>query len=104
MPLKQKCIETSLGALTVSALSLSQVAQLDQLFKDAEGKDGVHKMLVFTPIILASMSKAHPEMTLEKLEGGLSLEDFNGAFDAVIEVSGLKKTAVSKGEAIAPVQ
>jgi hypothetical protein len=47
-------------------------------------------------VIFSSLRKAHQDITLEELEAGLTLEDFNALFSAVLEVSGLKKSAAGE--------
>jgi hypothetical protein len=107
--LKQQTIPTSLGPLTVSSLTLGELRQLDQLFAsaktDAANTSGVGSLLKYMPLIFTSARKVHQDLTIEQLENGLTLDDFNAVFSAVLEVSGLMKTAAGdeRGEA-QPVQ
>lgn len=93
--LKQQVVPTSLGQLTVSSLTLGELRQLDSLF--AESMDGTAKglssLLKYLPVISNSLRKVHQDLSLDRLEGGLTLDDFNALFTAVLEVSGLKKAA-----------
>jgi len=93
--LKQQVVSTSLGQLTVSSLTLGELRQLDSLF--AESMDGAAKglssLLKYLPVISNSLRKVHQDLSLDRLESGLTLDDFNGLFTAVLEVSGLKKAA-----------
>ena len=93
--LKQQVVSTSLGQLTVSSLTLGELRQLDSLF--AEFTDGTAKglasLLKYLPIICNSLRKVHQDLSLDRLESGLTLDDFNALFTAVLEVSGLKKAA-----------
>jgi hypothetical protein len=99
--LKQQSVSTSLGQLTVSSLTLGELRQLDSLFSSgAQELSGVASLLRYMPILVASLRKSHPDISPEQIENGLTLEDFNALFSAVLEVSGLKKA--SAGEA-APV-
>ena len=51
----------------------------------------------YLPVILGVVRKVHQDLTLDQLENGLTFDDFNALFNAVLEVSGLKKAA--SGEA-----
>ena len=55
-------------------------------------------MKKYLPIIFGAVRKIHQDMSLEQLESGLTFDDFNALFSAVLEVSGLKKA--SAGEPI----
>ncbi len=107
--LKQQTVPTSLGPLTVSSLTLGELRQLDQLFTsvgtDTAAGSNIGSLLKYMPLIFASARKVHQDLTLETLENGLTLDDFNVVFSAVLEVSGLKKSAsgAEAGEAM-PVQ
>ena len=105
--LKQQTVPTSLGPLTVSSLTLGELRQLDQLFASAttETSNNIGSLLKYMPLIFTSARKVHQDLTLETLENGLTLDDFNAVFSAVLEVSGLKKSAsgAEAGEAM-PVQ
>ena len=99
--LKQQSVSTSLGQLTVSSLTLGELRQLDSLFSEgAQELSGLASLLRYMPILVASLRKSHSDISPEQIENGLTLEDFNALFSAVLEVSGLKKA--SAGEA-APV-
>lgn len=92
--LKQQNVSTSLGQITVSSLTLSELRQLDELFQNVpKDKSGIAQMLAFVPVIFASLRKVHQDMSLEQLESGVTFDDLNALFNAVLEVSGLKKTA-----------
>lgn len=103
--LKQQTVTTALGPLTISSLTLGELRQLDDLFKSAatETASGISSLLKYMPLVFASARKVHQDLTLETLENGITLEDFNLIFTAVLEVSGLKKAALPEGEA-QPVQ
>ncbi len=96
--LKQQTIPTSLGPLTVSSLTLGELRQLDQLFASAraDNTSGIGSLLKYMPIIFASARKVHQDLTLDQLENGLTLDDFNAVFGAVLEVSGLKKSSAGE--------
>jgi len=98
--LKQQVVSTSLGQVTVSSLTLGELRQLDSLFSEsAEGSSkGLSSLLKYLPVISSSLRKVHQDLSLDKLESGLTLEDFNVLFIAVLEVSGLKKA--SPGETV----
>lgn len=100
--LKQQAVSTSLGQLTVSALSLGELRQLDQLFKDAKSEEekSIVSLLKYLPVIASSVRKVHQDLAPAALESGLSLEDFNALFNAVLEVSGLKKTATGEAQPV----
>lgn len=90
--LKQQTVNTSLGQLTFSSLALGEIRQLESTF--AEQKNGtpspqISDSFKFVPFILMSVKKVHQDMTLETLEGGLSLEDFRLCFDVMMRISGL---------------
>jgi hypothetical protein len=48
------------------------------------------------PVILSAARKVHQDLSAEQLENGLTLDDFNTLFNAVLEVSGLKKAAAGE--------
>lgn len=100
--LKQQTISTALGQITVSSLTLSELRQLDSLFQDSakDPANGVTSLFRYLPVIFGAIRKVHQDLTLDQLENGLTFDDFNVLFSAVLEVSGLKKAAA--GEA-APV-
>lgn len=96
--LKQQTITTALGPVTVSSLTLGELRQLDSLFQDpvpASGA-GITSMLKYLPVIFGSARKIHQDMTLDQLENGLTFDDFNALFSAVLEVSGLKKASAGE--------
>ena len=106
MPLKTKVVPTAMGDLTVSSLSLGELRQLDELFAqsaDSNLPKNITSMFRFLPIIAISVRKVHQDVAIEDLEAKLVLEDFQPLFEAVLEVSGLKK-AQTTGEALTPVQ
>ena len=96
---KQQTVSTSLGQLTVSSLTLGELRQLDSLFAEstAQPAAGLSGLLRYLPLVAGSLRKVHQDLSAEQLEGGLTLEDFNVLFNALLEVSGLKKA--SAGEA-----
>ncbi len=98
--LKQQVVPTSLGQLTVSSLTLGELRQLDSLFADPTNNKGFGSLFKYLPVVLAAIGKVHRELSVDQLESGLTLEDFNHLFAAVLEVSGLKRA--NSGEA-APV-
>jgi hypothetical protein len=100
--LKQQTVPTSLGPLTLSSLTLGELRQMDELFKAsaAETTGNIGSLLKYMPIVHASTRKVHQDLTIEQLENGLTLDDFNAVFSAVLEVSGLKRATT--GEAPAP--
>lgn len=103
---KQQTVITSLGPLTFSSLGMAELRDLDRLFKEnasatADDK-GISLLIKYMPSIHASARKVHQDMTLEQLEAGLDLEDFNACFDAVMSVSGLKVAEKKLGEAQIP--
>jgi len=96
--LKQQIVPTSLGQLTVSSLTLGELRQLDTIFAQSTSvvPAGVTSLLKFLPVIFGSLRKVQQDLTLEQLENGLTLEDFNALLNAMLEVSGLKKTAAGE--------
>ncbi|MFL6386085.1 MAG: hypothetical protein ACJ71U_01235 [Terriglobales bacterium] len=96
--LKQQTIPTSLGQLTVSSLTLGELRQLDSLFqeKPAAENSGLASLLRYLPVIQNAVRKVHHDMTAEQLENGLTFDDFNVLFNAMLEVSGLKKAAAGE--------
>ncbi len=100
--LKQQVVSTSLGQLTVSSLTLGELRQLDSLF--AESLDGTAKglsgLLKYLPVISNSLRKAHQDLSLDRLENGLTLQDFTTLLNAVLEVSGLKQAAAGEGSPV----
>lgn len=96
--LKQQTVSTALGQITVSSLTLSELRQLDSMFQDS-AKDpagGVTSLLKYLPVIFGSVRKVHQDLTLDQLENGLTFDDFNTLISAVLDVSGLKKSAAGE--------
>ncbi len=98
--LKQQTVSTALGQVTVSSLTLGELRKLESLFQEAtsESGAGITSLLKYLPVIFGSVRKVHQDLSLEQLENGLTFDDFNALFSAVLEVSGLKKA--SAGEPI----
>jgi hypothetical protein len=96
--LKQQTVATSLGQLTVSSLTLGELRQLDALFQEKNSGDvsGIGSLLRYLPAILNAVRKVHQDITAEQLENGLTFDDFNTLFGAVLEVSGLKRAAAGE--------
>lgn len=96
--LKQQIVSTSLGQLTVSSLTLGELRQLDSLFHENSSAEnsGLAALLKYLPVILDSARKVHQDLTAQTLENGLTFDDFNALFTAVLEVSGLKKSAAGE--------
>jgi hypothetical protein len=96
--LKQQTIPTSLGQLTVSSLTLGELRQLDSLFQEKPSAEnsGLASLLRYLPVIQNAVRKVHQDLTAEQLENGLTFDDFNVLFNAMLEVSGLKKAAAGE--------
>jgi hypothetical protein len=96
--LKQQTVPTSLGQLTVSSLTLGELRQLDSLFQDKTSAEnsGLASLLRYLPVIQNAGRKVHQDLTAEQLENGLTFDDFNVLFNAMLEVSGLKKAAAGE--------
>ena len=96
--LKQQTVPTSLGQLTVSSLTLGELRQLDALFQEKASDEtpGLSSLLRYLPLVLNSVRKVHQDLTAEQLENGLTFDDFTVLFNAVLEVSGLKKAAAGE--------
>ncbi len=99
---KQQTIPTALGQLTVSSLTLGELRQLDSLFAGtSDAPPGIASLFRYLPVIFSSLRKVHQDLSPEQLENGLTLEDFSALFGAVLEVSGLKKTAAGEATPVA---
>jgi hypothetical protein len=95
--LKQQIVPTSVGELTVSSLTLGELRQLDAIFVQSNtAGSGFATLLKYLPVIFGSLRKVHQDLTLEQLENGLTLEDFNAVLNATLEVSGLKKATAGE--------
>ena len=96
--LKQQTVPTSLGQLTVSSLTLGELRQLDNLFQEKPSSEstGLSSLLRYLPAILNAVRKKHHDLTAEQLEDGLTFDDFTVLFNAMLEVSGLKKAAAGE--------
>ncbi|HEY2170325.1 MAG TPA: hypothetical protein VGJ30_11915 [Candidatus Angelobacter sp.] len=96
--LKQQTVPTSLGQLTVSSLTLGELRQLDSLFQEKPSAEssGLASLLRYLPVIQSAVRKVHQDLTTEQLENGLTFDDFNVLFNAMLEVSGLKKAAAGE--------
>lgn len=90
--LKQQTISTALGQLTVSSLTLGELRKLESLFQERSSESGgeITSLLRYLPLIFSSARKVHQDLTLDQLEAGLTFDDFNALFSALLEVSGLK--------------
>ena len=96
--LKQQTIPTALGNLTVSSLTLGELRQMDSIFSEGTAApiSGITALLKYLPVISSAIRKVHQELTVDQLENGLTLEDFNLLLSAVLEVSGLKKATAGE--------
>lgn len=94
--LKQQIVSTSMGQLTVSSLTLGELRQLDALFHEKSNNSGLTALLRYLPVILTAVRKVHQDLPAEQLESDLTFDDFNVLFNAVLEVSGLKKAAAGE--------
>jgi hypothetical protein len=96
--LKQQTVPTSLGQLTVSSLTLGELRQLDSLFQEKPSAEnsGLASLLRYLPVIQNAVRKVHQDLTAEQLENGITFDDFNVLFNAMLEVSGLKKAAAGE--------
>jgi len=96
--LKQRTVPTSLGQLTVSSLTLGELRQLDSLFQEKPSAEnsGLASLLRYLPVLQGAVRKVHQDLTAEQLENGLTFDDFNVLFIAMLEVSGLKKAAAGE--------
>jgi len=96
--LKQQTVPTSLGQLTVSSLTLGELRQLDSLFQEKSSAEnsGLASLLRYLPVLQSAVRKVHQDLTAEQLENGLTFDDFNVLFNAMLEVSGLKKAAAGE--------
>jgi len=96
--LKQQIVPTSLGQLTVSSLTLGELRHLDSIFSESASmkSSGVAALLKYLPVLFSSLRKAQQDLTIEQLESGLTLDDFNALLNAVLEVSGLKKATAGE--------
>jgi hypothetical protein len=96
--LKQQTVPTSLGQLTVSSLTLGELRQLDTLFQEKPSAEnsGLASLLRYLPVIQNAVRKVHQDLTAEQLENGLTFDDFTVLFNAMLEVSGLKKAAAGE--------
>jgi hypothetical protein len=57
---------------------------------------GLASLLRYLPVIQNAVRKVHQDLTAEQLENGLTFDDFNALFNAMLEVSGLKKAAAGE--------
>ena len=96
--LKQQTVPTSLGQITVSSLTLGELRRLEALFTEqlSPESSGLSSLLRYLPVVLGAVRKVHQDLTEEQLENGLTFDDFNTLFSAVLEVSGLKKSAAGE--------
>jgi hypothetical protein len=96
--LKQQTIPTAIGNLTVSSLTLGELRQMDSIFSEgmSASTNGITALLKYLPVIFSATRKAHQDLTVDQLENGLTLEDFNLLLSAVLEVSGLKKATTGE--------
>jgi hypothetical protein len=98
--LKQQVVSTSMGQLTVSSLTLGDLRLMEAIFAKSteEPPKGLTSLLKYIPVISSSLRKVHQDLSVDQLENGITLEDFNLLLTAVLEVSGLAKA--SPGEQV----
>jgi hypothetical protein len=71
----------------------------DDFKSKAEAGDAeyvVSLMSKFSDVILLSLQRNYPDLTLDQLEEDLTFNDFSKAIDIIIEVSGLVKVGEKK--------
>jgi hypothetical protein len=77
---------------------LGELRQLDALFQEKASSEnaGLSSLLRYLPVILNAVRKVHQDLTTEQLESGLTFDDFTVLFNAMLEVSGLKKATAGE--------
>jgi hypothetical protein len=83
-----------MGPLTVSPLTQGEIKGMLSILADRGG--GPWR---FNPVVHWSISKKHPEITLEKLEAGIDMEDFGALFDAILGISNIEPGTIKTGRA-----
>jgi hypothetical protein len=87
----QKTITVGGRELTFSPLTIRGVRTFEETFnKLREGKlTGLAAVLAQIPIAHESLRKAHPDLTVEELEGLLTIDDIETVQAAFLEASGV---------------
>lgn len=92
-----RTVQTSMGPLTLSPLTQPEIKAMFSIIADRQhGFGGLRR---FIQIAQWSISKAHPELTVEKLEAGLTPVDFMELWAALLSISKIEPGTITLGEA-----
>jgi len=97
--LKHKVVPTSLGDLTLSALTLGDIRSLPNFFSSMEAPangDITAEFDRFVPAIAVSLRRVHQDITSKTLEEGITLQDFHALVAAMMEIAGVQATGEAK--------
>ena len=83
-----------------NAITIGELRKLQPVLDGLGKGDPFKSILDLMPLVHASLSKAHPDLTQENLERMITVENFKDVFNAVLEASGLRK---SPGDPQSPV-
>ena len=98
MALRTKTVPTSMGDLTLSALTLNEVEKFDELAQTLV--PGFQSGLRYLPLMISSLNRSpNQSFTIDGLKSSLTFEDFTLLFDTMLDISGMTK---KPGEAPAP--
>jgi hypothetical protein len=92
-------------SLTFSPLTLRGARAFDETLTAIREKKltGIAAVMATVPIALESLRKAHPDLTIEKLEEILTIPDIDAVQSAFLEASGMTLTAKTDVGESAPV-
>src|SRR5256885_13128052 len=89
----ERVINISGVQFRTNAITIGELRKLQPVLDGLGKGDPFKSILDLMPLVHASLSKAHPDLTQENLESIITVENFNEVFNAVLEASGLRKNS-----------
>ena len=87
----ERIINISGVQFRANAITIGELRKLQPVLEGLGNSDPFKSILDLMRLVHASLSKAHPDLIQENLESMITVENFNDVFNAVLEVSGLRK-------------
>ena len=89
----ERVINISGVQFRANAITIGELRKLQPVLDGLGKGDPFKSILDLMPLVHASLSKAHSDLTQENLESMITVENFNEVFNAVLEASGLRKNS-----------
>src|SRR5262249_420894 len=89
----ERVINISGVQFRANAITIGELRELQPVLDGLGKSDPFKSILDLMPLVRASLSKAHPDLTQEKLESMITVENFNDVFNGVPGAAGLRKNA-----------